>query len=94
MANGAHRPWDVTAREMGRYTIAIMVALSHDGDVHEALANDLSEAHGEAISCIIRDGVGVERFVRREDEGVTWCRGWEGEAADALRAAAALGSKR
>lgn len=24
------------------------------------------------------------------DEGVTWCRGWDGEAADALKAAAAL----
>lgn len=29
---------------------------------------------------------------RRCDEGITWCRGWEGSAVNALRAALALSS--
>ena len=41
-------------------------------------------------SCEIKDGSRLPFVLESEDEGVTWCRGWEGDAAEALRVAQAL----
>ena len=46
-----------------------------------------SSRHGR-FPVTVRGGVSID--FRAEDEGVTWCRGWEGEAVSALQAVAAL----
>lgn len=38
----------------------------------------------------IKDGSMLPFVLEAENEGVTWCRGWEGDAAEALRVVQAL----
>jgi hypothetical protein len=63
------------------------VTVLADGYFQCQLRHRTSRAHGERGSVQHNTGIAVYCDA---DEGLTWCRGWEGEAVEALKAAVML----